>query len=104
MAGCILCGAWAISERVIRREFASQPQYAVALIAILANSAFDKMAVYGLMYNLRYLFMQVCLWVALAILLRRLLPQASRPRRIVRREMPEVNQIIGPAEPLQPKA
>ena len=102
--GFILCGAWAVAEWGIRRGFAEQPHYAVALIAILANSAFDKMAVYGLIYNLRYLFMQVCLWVVLTMLVRKLLPASSRQRRTVPREMTGVNQRGGPAEPLQTKA
>jgi hypothetical protein len=58
----VLCLLWGALERVIRRGFADRPHLALALLAILLSSAYEKMGTYGFVYNLRYLVMQAALW------------------------------------------
>jgi hypothetical protein len=58
----IICVLWAIIERWLRRAFVRSPHFALAFITILLSSSYDKMSVYGLIYNLRYLTMQLILW------------------------------------------
>jgi hypothetical protein len=60
--GGILCLLWGALERGIRRGFADKPHLALALIAILMSSSYDRMGTYGFIYNLRYLLMQTLLW------------------------------------------
>lgn len=67
--GLILCTGWGLIERWVRRVFARQPHYALALIAIFSSSAFDKMSVYGFIYNVRYLVMLSIFWGGIAIVL-----------------------------------
>jgi len=65
----VSCLCWGLAEIFIRRKFLNQPQLALALITILASSAYERMGTYGLVYNLRYLAMQTFLWVGLALAL-----------------------------------
>lgn len=58
----VLCLAWGGLERLARWFFADKPHLAIALIAILLSSSYDRMSTYGFVYNLRYLAMQALLW------------------------------------------
>lgn len=60
--GAVLCMSWGLAERMVRRYYADRPHYALSLITILLSSSYDKMSVYGFIYNLRYLTMQLVLW------------------------------------------
>jgi len=68
-----LCVCWGMAERIIRRHYAERPHYALILITILLSSSHDKMSVYGLIYNLRYLTMQLVLWCTVVYLSSRFL-------------------------------
>lgn len=69
----IICVLWAIIERWLRRTFVHRPHFALAFITILLSSSYDKMSVYGLIYNLRYLTMQLILWGGLFYITTRVL-------------------------------
>jgi hypothetical protein len=58
----ILCCLWGFAEHFVRRWHAVKPHLAVALIGILASSAYDRMGIYGFVYNVRYLVMLMALW------------------------------------------
>ena len=58
----ILCALLGFTESIVRRVYANQPHYIIAFIAILLSSSYDRMGVYGFIYNLRYLLMQLLLW------------------------------------------
>lgn len=58
----VMCLLWACAEKAIRSIYAHQPHYMAAFIVILLSSAYDRMGVYGFIYNLRYLAMQLILW------------------------------------------
>ena len=62
-----LCLALAFLERLIRRLFHGRPEIVLALLTILASSSFEKMSVYGFIYNVRYLGMLTFLWMGLAL-------------------------------------
>ncbi|MBL9202925.1 MAG: hypothetical protein JNL39_20610, partial [Opitutaceae bacterium] len=57
-----LCLLWGGLERLARWFFRDKPHLALALLAILLSSSYDKMSTYGFVYNLRYLAMQALLW------------------------------------------
>jgi hypothetical protein len=80
--GTVLCMCWGLAERVIRRHYAERPHYALILITILLSSSYDKMSVYGMIYNLRYLTMQLVLWCTVVYLVSRFLraPKAVMTR------------------------
>lgn len=82
-----LCLTWGGIERVVRRVFAEKPHLALALLAILLSSSYDKMSAYGFIYNVRFLVMQVLLWGGLfwvlgrTVFTARLAPLAGSPMR-----------------------
>jgi hypothetical protein len=67
----ILCFLWGLAERTIRRIYVDEPHYLIAFICILLSSSYDRMGVYGFIYNLRYLTMQLILWGTIFYFLRK---------------------------------
>jgi len=58
----ILCFLWGASEYLVRLWYVRKPYLAVAFIAILASSAFERMGTFGFVYNVRYLVMLMAFW------------------------------------------
>ena len=65
MSGFI-CLLWGLAERQIRARLDDWPHVALALLAVLGSSAYERMGTYGIVYNFRYLFMQLTLWGMIA--------------------------------------
>jgi hypothetical protein len=75
-----ICLCWGLSERVIRARLDDWPHLALALLAVLGSSAYERMGTYGVVYNFRYLFMQLTLWGMIAWLLTKYASRApNRP-------------------------
>lgn len=75
-----ICLCWGLAERVIRARLDDWPHLALALLAVLGSSAYEKMGTYGIVYNFRYLFMQLTLWGMIAWLLTKYVSRApNRP-------------------------
>jgi len=76
----LICLCWGLAERVIRARLEDWPHLALALLAVLGSSAYERMGTYGIVYNFRYLFMQLTLWGMIAWLLTKYISRApSRP-------------------------
>ena len=58
----ILCLMWGSIEFFARRLLAGKPYFIPAFLAIFAFSAFERASIYPLVYNLRYLIMQLIIW------------------------------------------
>ncbi len=78
----ILCCLFGTVERAARNVMANSPHMLTGFLAIVLSSSFEKMAVYGFVYNLRYLIMQVVIWFPVFALLSLLVPKAGLHQKI----------------------
>lgn len=76
----VLSVGWAAAEKFIRKYYADRPHLILGFLAILLSSSYDKMGVYGFIYNLRYLVMQMAVWTLALYLFSRVFDRRNEGR------------------------
>jgi hypothetical protein len=70
----ILCVLWGSIELFARRLLVGKPYFIPAFLAIFGVSNFERASVYPLVYNLRFLFMQLIIWTVVFYAISRGMP------------------------------